>query len=157
MPFSLADIPWSFIAIILSGLALLLNYRTSRRQGLAEDPLLILKRAPHRIGISVKNQGRSTAMKTGVKTKKGGFIRWSDQFNEALRKRDNMGGFEGGDKPWTFDCSGQTRTIAPGETVLLILADDIAQDEVLVVSFDTYAGKRIKHRFPLSEILEYPL
>lgn len=150
MPFSLADIPFSFIAIILSGLALFLNYRTSRRQGFAEDPLLILTRR-NRV-IVINNQGRSPAVALSVRTTRGGYISWSNQFNKALRKQDGMGGFVGGEEPWTTDCSGEARTIAPEESECLLLAGDLAPDEDLVLSFENYARRRFRRQHLISKI-----
>jgi hypothetical protein len=152
MSFSLTDIPLALLAIILSVLALWLNYRTSRRQRLAEDPLLILRRGPRGNPITITNQGRSPAIRLAAKTVGGGFIRWSNQFNQTLQKRDSMGGIVGGEEPWTPDCSGETRTIAPGDSASLVLADEIAPDEVLVFAYENYTGRRICLRHRLSEI-----
>lgn len=152
MQFSPADNPLAWFAIVLSGLALWLNYRTSRRQRLAEDPLLILKYGPRKYVVIITNQGRSPAVHLAARTEGGGFLRWSDQFNEVLRTRDKMGGVVGGEEPWTPDCAGETRTIAPGKSMTLVFADELAPDEILVLSFENYACRQIHRRYRFSEI-----
>jgi len=147
-----ADNPLASIAIALSLFAFWLNYRTSRRQKFIEDPFLTLTRGPHADRIIITNQGRTTAANLGIRTEHGGFIRWPKQVNEVLQKQDSMGGFFGGEDPWTTDCSGDTRTIGPGESVSLVLAHQLSSQESLFLSFENYLGERINHRYQLSEI-----
>jgi hypothetical protein len=63
------------LALIISLVAIWLNYNTSRRQKLAENPKLVFRRGKDQNIIKLTNQGASSALDVSVEIKKGGFVK----------------------------------------------------------------------------------
>ncbi len=139
-------------AVAVPWLALWLRYRAGRRQEQADAPQFVLKRAQGQNRFVLSNSGRSTAQDVSVRTKRGSFVKWSNQCNKALRRSDGGGGFVGGEEPWTTDCSGETRNLEPGDSKELVLSENAPDDEVLIVSGRNYMSKPVKVKRRLKEI-----
>ena len=147
----LADNLIASLAVAVSLVALCLNYRTSRRQKLADNPKLFFGRGQGQVTIILTNQGASSAFDVSVETQKGSFIQWSNQSNKALEKSDGAGGIIRGPL-CSKNCYGETRTINVNESKRLIIAEDMPKDEVIVVRYKNYMKKKIKQQKSLSQI-----
>ncbi len=140
-------------SLAVSLFALWLNYRTRRRQRLAEDPVLIASWLRKRNGVvAITNVGPTAAVGCSARSVRGTFIRWNNQRNEAEFKRDGYGQVVGGLDPWTPDCCGETRNIQPGGRACIVLANDVPANEALELTFRNYMERLLKVRFEVSSI-----
>ncbi len=135
-------------ALVVSLVSFWLSYRTSRRQKHADNPFFSFVREQIVKCVTMANKGPSAARDVAVRTKKGTFVKWSWQVNEAeqVRVDDLYNEYEGGEEPWTADCAGATANMDPGQSEVLVLAKGVPEDEVLIVSFANYMGETITQK-----------
>lgn len=138
-------------ALVVSLFSLWHSYRTSRRQKHADNPFFSFVREQIVKCVTMANKGPSAALNVAVRTKKGTFVKWSRQVNEAQRVcvDDLYNEYEGGEEPWTADCAGTTVNMDPGQSEVLVLAKDVPEDEVLIVTFVNYMGETVTQNQPL--------
>lgn len=138
--------------VLVSLLAIWLNYRTARRQKHADSPVFAFARKLRSDSIVIRNHGATVARDVSVRTEHGGFVKWANQYNQALRKPTKTGGHVDGEEPWTSNCDGETRNLAPGESAEIVTAEGMAPGEVLVVTYKNYMGETVKQRQPLESV-----
>ncbi len=141
----------ALVALVVSSILLWLRYGTSRRQKHADNPFFSFTREQNRKCVTIANKGSSAARDVAVRTKKGTFVKWAEQVNEAERVcvDELYGDYEGGEEPWTVNCDGAIVNMDPGQCGILVLAKDVREDEVLIVSFKNYMGDAVTQRQPL--------
>ena len=138
------------IAILISLLAFWLNYRTSRRQKHADDPVFSFRFGRPRY-VVITNSGATAARDIHLQTKKGSLIRWEDQEPQARCKTTETGSHIPPD-PWSSNCDGETRSLAPGASLGVVLSKDVNDDETLILKCRNYMGETVAEVKRLSEV-----
>jgi len=138
----------SMAAISLSVIALVLNYRTSRRQKNQADPMFTFWITDEGNAIFLKNVGSTPAFGLSVKTVKGSIVFWESQIRHIPSGEGTRG-----DWPKTQDCGGVTIDVSPSDKyVKLFMEPDHNLDEEFLLECKNYNGDSVKSKKRLQDI-----